>query len=150
MGIFRVVDWPPVWLALFVGVAWFASMPVFDGAAARFLQGLGWAAVGGGAVLMALAAREMARAGTTIVPGRDPARIVTRGVFGLSRNPIYLGDLLILAGLALIWQSWIGLVLVPVLGRILAQRFIREEEARLRAGFGEEAEAYMARVRRWI
>jgi protein-S-isoprenylcysteine O-methyltransferase Ste14 len=150
MGIFRVFDWPPVWLAGCVLLAWLTAMPVAGGAAALVLAGLGGAGVALGLGLMGLAVREMARARTTVVPGRDPSALVTGGVFRLSRNPIYLGDLLVLAGVSLAWQSWVGLVLVPVLGRILARRFIEDEEARLRAGFGAEAEAWMARVRRWL
>ena len=146
----RWLDWPPVWLAGFVALAWVMAMPVFEGAAAR---GLFWAGVViglGGTALMGLAALAMVRARTTIVPRQAPSALVTGGVFALSRNPIYLGDLMILAGLSLIWQSWLGLVLVPVLGRVLAVRFIEGEEARLRAAFGAEAEAWMARVRRWL
>ncbi len=150
MQVLRMFDWPPVWLVLFVALAWLTAMPVASGAAATFLHFAGWATIGLGAGLMGLAAREMARAATTIVPGRDPTRLVTRGVFAWSRNPIYLGDLMILAGLSLIWQSWIGLALVPVLGRVLARRFIEDEEARLRRMFGAEAEAWMGRVRRWL
>lgn len=143
-------DWPPVWLAGFAVIAWLIAMPVFDGAVAQALFWAGVAVGLAGALLMALAAWQMWRARTTIIPREEPAQLVTSGVFALSRNPIYLGDLLILAGLSLIWQSWLGLALVPVLGRVLSVRFIRGEEARLRAAFGAEAEAWMTRVRRWL
>lgn len=145
-----MIDLPPVWLAGFALIAWVLAMPVFDGAAARALFGAGVAVGLAGALLMALAAWRMWRARTTIIPREEPARLVTGGVFALSRNPIYLGDLMILAGLSLIWQSWLGLVLVPVLGRVLSVRFIRGEEARLRAAFGAQADSWMARVRRWL
>ena len=148
--VLRWLDWPPVWLAGFVGVAWVLAMPVLDGAAARGIFWAGVVVVLVGAVLMALAALEMRRARTTIIPRHDPSALVTGGVFAWSRNPIYLGDLLILAGLSLIWQSWAGLALVPALGWVLSVRFILGEEARLRAAFGAEAEAWMARVRRWL
>jgi protein-S-isoprenylcysteine O-methyltransferase Ste14 len=146
----RALDWPPVWLAGCVVLAWLTAMPVVEGAPALALVGLGGAVVALGLGLMGLAVREMARARTTVVPGRDPSALVTGGVFRFSRNPIYLGDLLVLAGISLVWQSWVGLALVPVLGWILARRFIVDEEARLRAAFGAGAEAWMARVRRWL
>lgn len=146
----RMIDLPPVWLAGFAVIAWAVAMPVFEGAAAQALFRAGVAVGLAGALLMALAAWRMWRARTTIIPREAPSQLVTGGVFAWSRNPIYLGDLLILAGLSLIWQSWLGLALVPVLGRVLSVRFIRGEEARLRAGFGAEAEAWMARVRRWL
>ena len=150
MSFFRAFDWPPVWLAGFVLLALLTSMPVAGGALGLVLVGLGGAAVAVGLGLMGLAVREMTRARTTVIPGRDPSALVTRGVFRFSRNPIYLGDLLLLAGISLVWQSWVGLALVPVLGWVLTRRFIRHEEARLRAAFGAEAEAWMARVRRWL
>lgn len=150
MTFFRAFDWPPVWLAGFVLLALLTAMPVAGGALGLVLVGLGGAAVAVGLGLMGLAVREMTRARTTVIPGRDPSALVTRGVFRFSRNPIYLGDLLILAGISLVWQSWVGLALVPVLGWVLTRRFILHEEARLRAGFGAEAEAWMARVRRWL
>ena len=150
MGILRALDWPLVWLAGCVVLAWLTAMPVVEGTPALALAGLGGAVLALGLGLMGLAVREMARARTTVVPGRDPSALVTGGVFRVSRNPIYLGDLLILAGISLVWQSWVGIALVPVLGWILARRFILDEEARLRAGFGAEAEASMSRVQRWL
>ena len=146
----RMIDLPPVWLAGFAVLAWLGAMPAFDGTAAQMLFAAGVVVGLAGAVLMALAAWAMWRARTTIIPRRAPSRLVTGGVFAFSRNPIYLSDLMILAGLSLIWQSWLGLVLVPVLVWVLSARFIRDEEARLLAAFGAEAEAWMARVRRWL
>ena len=78
------------------------------------------------------------------------AALITTGIFRLSRNPIYLADLLILTGVSLIWGKFIGLILVPLLGWVLFRRFISGEEARLREIFGEEYTAYTARTRRWI
>lgn len=110
----------------------------------------GWALLAMAALLFASAAFEFARARTTIIPHRYPSRLITTGVFGLTRNPIYLADLLILAGVSLLMGWPQGLVLVPVLGWILSRRFIRPEEARLRETFGEAFEDYAERTRRWI
>lgn len=85
-----------------------------------------------------------------MIPRQTPSALITTGIFRLSRNPIYLADLLILAGFSLIWGKPLGLVLVPVLAWILFARFIQGEEARLRAMFGAEFEAYAARTRRWL
>jgi len=144
-------DYPPVWLAAFAALAWaqarlFPVGPPPPG----WVVAAGWGMVAAGLILMAAAAREFARLRTTIVPHRAPAALVTGGVYRLSRNPIYLGDLAILAGLALVWGAWPALLLVPLLGRVLARRFIRPEEARLAAAFPAAFAAWAGRVRRWV
>jgi protein-S-isoprenylcysteine O-methyltransferase Ste14 len=146
----RFLDYPPIWLAGFLGLAWAQSVlwPMGFGA--------GWAPVAGGLIalagagVMAAALPQFLRARTTIVPHRAPSALITSGIFRLTRNPIYLGDALILAGLAIRWQAWAALVLVPVFMRVIDRRFIRPEEGRLRAAFGAEFEAWAARVRRWL
>ena len=93
---------------------------------------------------------EAMKARTTIIPREAPAALITGGIFRFSRNPIYLGDVLILAGVALIFGSVPGLILVPCLAWLLQERFIKGEEARLAEAFGSEFEAYMRATRRWI
>jgi protein-S-isoprenylcysteine O-methyltransferase Ste14 len=75
---------------------------------------------------------------------------VTRGPFALSRNPIYLGEALILSGLAGI-ESSAGYAAAAALFVILVTRLaIVREEAHLAARFGAAWEAYAGRVRRWL
>ena len=106
-------------------------------------------ALAGGA-LIGLAAIEFARHRTTIVPHQTPQRMISSGVFAFSRNPIYLGDTLILAGLCLRWEALAGIALVPAFVWIVTRRFIVPEELRLSREFGAAFAAYAARVRRWI
>ncbi len=147
----EAVDIPPVWLAGCLCLAWSQSRlfpwPGDGGPAVQLFAGL---LVGGGILLLALAMDEMRRQKTTVIPHQDPAALVQSGIFRRSRNPIYLGDLLILAGFCLFWGAWWGLLLVPLLFWILADRFIGPEEARLQEKFGKAFEAYCARTRRWI
>jgi protein-S-isoprenylcysteine O-methyltransferase Ste14 len=75
--------------------------------------------------------------------------LVTSGIYGVIRNPSYLGMLLNSLGWALAFRSWVGVVLaaltlVPLLARIHA------EERLLRSQFGEEYVAYCARTSRLI
>ncbi|MEQ9038019.1 MAG: isoprenylcysteine carboxylmethyltransferase family protein [Silicimonas sp.] len=140
------IDLPPVWLLAGVAVAWFWRWPAA-------WNGVFWAGIvclGLAAVLTVAALIEFARARTTIVPREVPSALITGGVFRLSRNPIYVADLLILAAFSLIWGSIPGLVLVPFLGWIIQTRFIAGEEARLSSMFGAEFEAYRSSTRRWI
>jgi protein-S-isoprenylcysteine O-methyltransferase Ste14 len=139
-------DYPPVWLAGFAGLAWIQDrlwpMPGLPVA--------GSVLVVAGVVLMAVAAVQFALARTTIVPHETPSALVTRGAYGLSRNPIYLADALILTGLCIVWGAWPSLLLVPVFGMVITARFIRPEEARLRAAFGPAFDDWASQVRRWV
>lgn len=148
--LFRALDWPPVWLAGFLIVAWALQrvLPAGPfGGAGRLAGGL---LGGAGVALMVAAAVQMAAARTTVIPRRDPAALVTSGVFRISRNPIYLGDALVLAGAILWWDLGLALPLVPAFVLIINRRFILDEEARLRAAFGPEFAAWARRTRRWL
>ena len=151
LGWHKVLDMPPFWLLLFVvlariqAVRWPVGpmqLPVVD-----LLAGV---LVGAGFLLMVLAVVEMRRARTTVIPHLDPEALVTTGVFGRSRNPIYLGDVCILLGLILFWKAWPSLLLVPLFIWVLTDRFIRPEEERLRAAFDGRFDSWARRVRRWI
>ncbi|HMO09130.1 MAG TPA: methyltransferase, partial [Paracoccaceae bacterium] len=96
-----------------------------------------------------LAAREFRRARTSIVPRETPAALLTAGPYALGRNPIYLADALILAGLVLRWDL-AALPLVPAFVAVLTRRFIRGEEALCEATFGASWAAYARRTRRWL
>ena len=144
----KYLDLPPVWLALATVGAWF-SQSIWT-AGTPLTAGAGTALVLLGLVLMAVAVVTMARARTTIIPHRKPQALVTHGVFGLTRNPIYLGDALLLTGLCLRWQAPLGLILVPVFVWWITRHFILPEEARLRAAFGAAFTQYATRVRRWV
>lgn len=144
----REVDFPPVWLAGFAALggicAW--AFPV----ALPYGRIVGGGLVIVALVLMASAVVQMMFARTTVIPGRDPARMVTTGLFRLSRNPIYLADALLLSGLYLYWGALVAMPLVALFMQVLTKRFIVPEEARLRQIFGAEFNAYKNRTRRWI
>ncbi|SMH52988.1 isoprenylcysteine carboxylmethyltransferase family protein [Maritimibacter sp. HL-12] len=149
--VFKWIDIPPAWLAASLGVTW-AIDRLFPWLATGldWLEWLGAALVLAGLGAMALGAFELVRHHTTFIPRRMPTAFVQQGIYQLSRNPIYLGDALVLAGAALWWDVLPALILVPAFGAIIERRFILGEEAGLVARFGAEAEAWFARVRRWI
>lgn len=144
------LDYPPVWLLAFMALAWAGARMGLTFAGAAWVSALGWALIAAGIVLMGLAAWRMHRHHTTLIPHRQPSEIVTDGVYRLSRNPIYLADAFTLAGFALLCQSWIGLALVPLFMAVIARRFIRHEEERLKAGFGDEFATWAKKTRRWL
>lgn len=142
------IDIPPLWLALFAAVGWavgqIAPLALPYGRAA----GLGLVALA--LLLMGLAGAQMVLARTTFIPRRRPERLVTWGVFALSRNPIYLADALLLSGLLLYWNAVLAAPLVPAFMAFITRRFIRGEEVWIGAAYGEDYAAYRARVRRWL
>jgi len=84
-------------------------------------------------------------------PGIDnpPTRIVTEGPYRLTRNPMYLGHIIFMLGLAVTFRSWVALAIL-VLRAIWFHRRVVADEARLAARFGAEYTAYQARVKRWL
>ena len=105
-----------------------------------------------GVYLMVSARVALGRVNTTwhpMTPGQATS-LVTSGVFGLSRNPIYLGMLLVLFGWAVALSSPAALVLSVVFVPYLDLFQIGPEERALSAVLGEEFLDYRARVRRWI
>lgn len=147
-ALLREADIPPLWLALFALASWaigrLVPLPL------PFGRGLGAGLMGAGLVLMGAAAAQMARHRTTVIPRRQPVALVTGGVFALSRNPIYLADALLLAGLDLFWGASLALLLVPLFMIFITRRYIRAEEAWIGAAFGADYAAYCARTRRWL
>jgi protein-S-isoprenylcysteine O-methyltransferase Ste14 len=78
-----------------------------------------------------------------------PERLVTSGPYAWCRNPMYLGHLIFLLGLALTFQSVLALGFLIFSAAWFHLR-IRRDEHRLRERFGEEYQSYAARVKRWI
>lgn len=100
--------------------------------------------------LIVWAGATMLRAGTDPRPDRPDAALVTTGPFRFSRNPFYLGFVLIAAGFALRWGDLWGWLAVAALLRMLDRLAIAREEAYLARRFGAAYRQYRAKVRRWI
>jgi protein-S-isoprenylcysteine O-methyltransferase Ste14 len=92
------------------------------------------------------------RAKTTVNPLKPSATssIVQSGIYRYTRNPMYLGMLLVLLGLALYLAHPAAFVALPVFVAYLTRYQIIPEERILAARFGAEYSAYASRVRRWI
>ena len=78
-----------------------------------------------------------------------PQRLVTGGPYRWVRNPMYLGHLIFLAGLALALRSWVGAALLAA-NVVWFHRRVLGDEARLAQLFGVDYATYAARVKRWI
>lgn len=114
------------------------------------LRGLGALLVLACIVLAFAAAGRFSRAGTGIVPFSEATTLVTEGPFPISRNPMYLAMVGVLAGLALVAGSASVWIVPLAFWYWLQTAFVRHEEAFMAARFGETYEAYRRRVRRWL
>ncbi|TDL79726.1 isoprenylcysteine carboxylmethyltransferase family protein [Palleronia sediminis] len=142
-------DLPPVWAAgVFVAQLAAAALP-FGGLDPGWARPAGLVLLVAGIGLAGWAARWFARRRTPIEPGETPRVLIVEGPFRLNRNPIYTGMTVALAGAGLMLLSWPAAVLSLALPWILGRRFVAAEERRLREAFGAEAEAWLARSRRW-
>lgn len=107
-------------------------------------------AIGLGVALAIWGSRLFAKAGTNIVPFTQSTALVTSGAFAFSRNPMYSGMILTLAGTALLlnnllcWVALLPFVLIIQLG------FVRHEEKLMEQTFGQAYLDYKTRVRRWV
>ena len=145
---------PPLVLVLLFAAAMWALNVVFPGARLS-IPGAEWLAVIIailGAVIAVLGVAAFRKAETTVDP-RDPdqtARIVSTGIYRISRNPMYVGFFLFLLAWAIYLQQ---LTTIPMLAFFVAYltRFqIIPEEHFLRAKFGADFTAYCSQTRRWL
>jgi protein-S-isoprenylcysteine O-methyltransferase Ste14 len=80
---------------------------------------------------------------------RPPSRLVTEGPYRFTRNPMYLGHLIFFTGLAIMFRSYLALVLLASQAVWFHARVLADER-RLMARFGADYKQYMRRVRRWV
>ena len=144
----------PVMTALVLAAAmWFIAR---HSAGFPLPAGARWAAslllVAAGAAVGLAGVRTFRSARTTVNPYRPHASstLVTSGVYRYTRNPMYLGLMLGLAGWGVClvnpWSFLLGLAFVPFMNRFQ----IRPEERALEQSYGEDFRAYCRKVRRWL
>jgi protein-S-isoprenylcysteine O-methyltransferase Ste14 len=103
-----------------------------------------------GIALNLAADKAFREAGTTVKPFEESTVLVTSGVFRLSRNPMYLGYVLILIGIAIMVRSLVPYVVIPIFAVLMDRIFISVEEGMLAGNLGQAWSAYAEKVRRWI
>ena len=111
---------------------------------------LGTAPLLAGAVVTVAGARHFDRVGTNIRTFDDPGHLVDDGLFGRTRNPMYVGFTLLLVGVAMLLGSVVAWI-APLGFFLAADRwFVPFEERRMAARFGTAFFRYRERVPRWI
>jgi protein-S-isoprenylcysteine O-methyltransferase Ste14 len=147
------IPWPPILLVGAIAAAWALGRFVplewtgMDDWPARLV---GYAIGIGGLLLMAWGIIALRQAGTTVLPDAPATRLVTRGPYRRYRNPIYLGEVMILLGIAELTHNIWFVAAAAAFAALLTWLAILPEERHLEAVFGEEYSAYKAASRRWL
>ena len=115
---------------------------------ARYLASAALAA--GGFVMIGMGTRRFVAAGTNIPPNLPTTALVVDGIYGRTRNPLYLGTTLVYLGLSVAAGSLWAIVLVVPLLWVINVGVVAREERYLERKFGDAYRAYKARVRRWV
>lgn len=103
-----------------------------------------------GVLLNIVADRIFKRRSTTVKSFQNSTALVSDGVFGISRNPMYLGMVLMLLGIAVFLGKLTPFIVVLAFPFVLERAFISVEERMLEDEFGDAWREYRSRVRRWI
>ena len=103
-----------------------------------------------GIALNLVADRAFHQAQTTVKPFEESTALITTGVFRITRNPMYLGYVLILVGVALLVRSLTPYAVIPIFAILMDRVFIGVEEQMLEKQFGQAWLEYAQKVRRWV
>lgn len=142
---------PPVMALLFIGIAYFLGRIVsFTDVAPVAVQYFGLFLTFIGFLLGFGAFMEFRKAHTTLDPHGSVSQVVTSGIYRFTRNPIYLGFLLIVIGLPLNSGLFWGIVMAPLYIMTMTHLVIEHEEAYLEKKFKDQYIGYKSRVRRWL
>jgi protein-S-isoprenylcysteine O-methyltransferase Ste14 len=150
----NTIPWPPLILVaavaagfvldLYYPAPWLPS-PIFE-----LVAVLGVMLIGAALALDVLAMIALNKAKTPVLPHRAAQNLVTSGPFSISRNPIYLGNVIGLIGLGMLLGNPYYFPLALIAGAFTQQLAIIREEAHLKAKFPASWLAYQRKVRRWI
>ena len=146
--------WPPVIYIAAAALAallnWLWPLPWLPEPVRGLLFAIGGLAVAGAIAIDISAIRAMRRARTTIMPNKGSLHLVTSGPFSFTRNPIYLGNTMLMIGIGLIAGIVWFILLAPIAAFATSKLAIEREEQHLQTRFGKKYRDYRARVRRWI
>ena len=148
----NVIVQPPIaWaLAVLAGLALKWLMPLSFLPAAVPTGWLGTIVFALALALVAWAISTMTRAGSNVPTSLPTTTIVETGPYRFTRNPIYVGMVMGLIGLAIAFNSlWLLMTLVPF-ALVISYGVITREEAYLERKFGDVYRRYHTRVRRWL
>lgn len=142
---------PPVLLLIAIGISYFISVVFpnfrFNDASFNFL---GLILVPAGIALILWAGSVLKKHKTTLHPRQKPSKLVSSGPYSWSRNPIYLGFLLISIGFTLLFANVLAFVGPIIFFAFISTFIIPFEETMLTKVFGKSYKTYTKHIRRWV
>ncbi len=123
------------------------SVSFFSSQAAAIL---GYFFILSGLLLASPALLKFVKSKNTLIPFKPAKSLQTDGIYGFTRNPMYLGLLFQYTGIAFLAGNWWTLMLIPLVLIIITAYVIKREEKYLHDAFGPDFTAYKIKVRRWI
>ena len=144
---------PPV--ALFYFYTIFAAAfnwPLVSAQMSFHSNAIAWIGVGlcfVGLLVLFLSLASFGRSFRVGIDVGQPDKLVTTGIFAISRNPIYVGFALVLVGQFLVFPNWVPLVYLAA-GVLLLHRQVLREESFMRQHYDQEYAEYCRRVRRYL
>lgn len=150
----NVIVFPPVVLlatiALACALQWLFPLGLLTSLDLRWRAVVGGLLLAAGVVLTVMGGRALTKHGTNVNPSQPTLALATDGIFGWTRNPIYLSGGPLMLGLAVAFGiDWLPVLMVPSL-LILHFGIVRREEQYLAGKFGEEYRRYCAQVPRYL
>jgi len=141
---------PPLWALLFILAAWIGGRALGLEPFFRHVA-MGWIIFFAGFLVSASGRLAFARAGTEVAPASmKNSSLVVAFPFSVTRNPMYLGILIGMIGLAIAIGTIAGIVAALVFFLFVNAVSIPYEEKKMEAQFGDDYRGYKKRVRRWI
>lgn len=111
---------------------------------------LGWLLILTGVALNLWTDHLFKKHNTTVKPFLNPSHFIVYGPFRISRNPMYLGMLFIIAGTAVLFKSVLLLLPAVLYIQVMNLFYISKEEAMLKKQFGSKFFEYKKKVGKWI
>jgi protein-S-isoprenylcysteine O-methyltransferase Ste14 len=145
---------PPVILVLLAAISmWLGSLvaPSFTWSF-PYKQVVALTLAVAGGIIIILGVIAFQKAHTTVNPTnpQSASSLVSSGIYQISRNPMYVGFLFVLVGLAVFFANALSLVVVPAFVAYMNRFQIAPEERALTVVFGQEFTTYTEKVRRWV
>lgn len=142
---------PPVWLALSILAMYLLDRIVPIGEfGGPFVWGFASSFIAAGLMLNIVSAGLFKKVDTPLIPFHKSTSLVIKGPFKVTRNPMYLGMVLFLVGVAIAFGSLLPFVVIPAFIFVIQNNFIAGEEHFMEELFGDEYLEYKKRVRRWL
>jgi protein-S-isoprenylcysteine O-methyltransferase Ste14 len=111
---------------------------------------IGWLLIALGGLVIFPALQRFLVSKNTLITVKPAHSLQTTGIYAYTRNPMYMGLLLLYGGIAFFQGNWWTFIVAPLLILVVQLYIVKKEEDYLQRAFGEEYHLYKRRVRAWI